>query len=305
MDTRQNRSWPMAGGREGQLRENTQVRDHFASVLGQAGGRGAAAREAPTEALVPEKALLTGLRFFPAAFSFCVCLAFLYPITATVYLAWDESVQYWIGRYGYAALLLPIIFVVTHAIHATSGVPSKPAVLCCLVVPSLMLILLSNMVLSAAIDKSSALSSSNCNSFDLKQNLQDEWEIAYQTYRTCLAATAAKFPQYLTLASSFQDYKFWDCEEYAEAYKAHKVTWGYLQSLEDDHGCGGWCSVGVTLWTSKEPRDSCSMAVSHVFQAKVKTIAFQVIIYIVLVLVLGCAALIRLGPILRARGIKW
>lgn len=270
------------------------------------------ARQAPAEPVSPEKTRrestgLTMLRLFPAAFSFCVFLVFAYPVLATLCLALDSTVQYWIGSYGKLAILIPLIFLVTHVVHSTTQVPSKPAVLFCVLVPSLFLLVLADVVLSNSIEMSGALLSSNCDEFDGKNHLQSEWETGYSIYQSCLAATVAKYPNLtnFTLASAFENYKFQECEEYEGAYQSHKPAWDYLRSLEQEHGCAGWCSVNVTLWSFKEPKDSCSVAASDVFQVKIRRVALHIVIYVIAILVLGCVGIIRIGAILRAKGLKW
>lgn len=247
---------------------------------------------------------LSVLRIFPAAFSLCILIVFIWPILATYHMAVDESVAYWIGSYGKIALLLPLIFAVTHVVHISLGRPSKPAVLTSLVVPCVVLLVLGDVVLSSSYNWTFALSSNDCNTFAGKQELQNAWDAAYSVYSTCIEETVKKHPQ-LSESKAFRLYRLQECEEYETELKKHEAAWTYLRHVEDTYACSGWCTTAKPIWTFEDTMDSCSTTVSQVFSTKVQRVSWQIIIYIVFVLVCGSLALVFFGPMIRGKGMKW
>jgi len=248
------------------------------------------------------------MRMFPYIFTFCCVMAFMVPIWLTVHLGEDRNVQFFLGSYNRYAMLLPLVFVVGHMWHIQRRQPYKPAVLLCLLVPSIVLMALNDATMTVASDMADQLFSTDCDTFKEKRDLQRAWDAAYELYANCLQDTVKLTPasKNLTMEDAIANYRIQDCAEYSNHHYANKKEWEYLWYLEEEHECAGWCNFGHQIWSfHKEPRDSCSNAASQVFFGKVGRISQQVLLYSVLVLVTTSVSLIGAGPMLRSRGIDW
>lgn len=251
---------------------------------------------------------------FPACFTFCAVVFYMWPVLATLDLANDPSVRYFIGNFATVVVAVPLLVILlAHLVHAQRGTPSKPAIVACLFLPSTLMLVINEYVLGASFDKASLLMSSNCTSFSGKAQLHKDWTIAYSNYTTCLNQTVQRNTSALTLNEAFQLYRFYECTEYPAAYLSHRGTWSYLRSLEETFGCSGWCTLANPLFTFQAPDDTCSQAAAQVFSTKIQRVARQVIVYISAVLVGGSLTLIYYGPYIRRstarggvlEGVKW
>lgn len=81
-------------------------------------------------------------------------------------------------------------------------------------------------------------------------------------------------------------------QEYKFEFRRHEVHWQYLSWLEDQYQCAGWCEFTAPLWTHKEVQDSCSVAVSSVFSAKIMYMSSQVVIYTIITMTIVCSILL-------------
>merc|ERR1719456_2130030 len=99
------------------------------------------------------------------------------------------------------------------------------------------------------------------------------------------------------LADAMQVYRIHHCEGYAEAKEQLATDWDYLAYVEDKHLCSGWCQPGPRLWTFKDTKDACSVAIGHLFLSEVQRVSQQIIVFTVLALSLSAVA-IFIGPVL-------
>merc|ERR1719161_1008099 len=220
---------------------------------------------------------------FPTAFSLLCFLAFGPPLVSTLWLAGDPSVVYWIGGYGYATALVPIIFSVCHILHLRAGKPVRNVVLLATLVPSTIFIVTANIHIVIAGDLATRLLSSDCTTFERKRELETEWKEAQKAYHGCLGDTAPNLG--LSVEDTVQIFRIHHCEEYEGNFTNHKQAWSYLRYLEEHQACSGWCHQGQRLWTFNKVVDSCSIAAGTILQSKVQRIAGRTVAYTALALI--------------------
>lgn len=243
---------------------------------------------------------------FRDIFTLSCILAFLNPIWLMVHLGQDPTVLYWFGPWSRAAVFLPLIFIFGHIVHWKMRRPFKPVILLCLFVPSVYLLVVSNLTMTSALNKADQLFSTDCDSLYGKRQLERSWMLARDLYLKCLEDTVRLAPasRNLTFSKAARLYRFQDCTEYKDDLR-HQVDWKYLWYLEEEDACAGWCTKSHPIWTFKEVRDSCSVATAQVFDDKVAKRSRQVVLYSLGLLVFTSISLVSMGPILRARGYDW
>eukprot|EP00747_Dinoflagellata_sp_TGD_P162028 gnl/TRDRNA2_/TRDRNA2_179175_c0_seq1.p1 gnl/TRDRNA2_/TRDRNA2_179175_c0~~gnl/TRDRNA2_/TRDRNA2_179175_c0_seq1.p1 ORF type:complete len:280 (+),score=58.24 gnl/TRDRNA2_/TRDRNA2_179175_c0_seq1:43-882(+) len=243
------------------------------------------------------------LTLFPAMFTMICLMLFLVPSYIVLSIAYSKVVEYWMGKWFYVTYVIPFIIAGTHYIHVKKRAPYKPTVIIALVIPSLILLLLSNGQMIEAMDKSDKLFSVDCDTFANKRQLQISWEAARDLYDNCLQESAKKSG--FSVKTLSKKFKVQDCEEYSDALHKHRKDWEYLRYLEEEHRCSGWCGPGGQLWSAGATKDSCSVAVSTVFENSVEEPAMQVCIAMLCSLGFTAFVLILIGPILRRHNFAW
>lgn len=273
----------------------------------------------------------------PLVCFFILGLVFLWPCSAVVRLEMDPVAKYWISPYG-SGFPIMTFFVVTiflffiaifvaQVLYHEKTVDNKRyyplrgnkfIMLSSLLVPCILLFLFANIVLTISFDKSAQLAASDCEDSPLKEKrvLQGHWFAAYEGFLGCITATVKRHPDVLTMGTGFQLYRFQECEEYPVLLGEHQLQWNYLRMLEDTLACSGWCArsslpgvkgapappQGPPLWTFQGVNDGCALAMSQVFDDKIKYVALQVIVYIIVVLLAGVITLILVAPSMRNMG---
>lgn len=240
---------------------------------------------------------------FPTAFTLVSALAFLTPMYMIVWLSMQPEVAYWSTVYTRVLWVIPVIILFVHGVHVRSGVPSKPAVVMALIVPCVLLLVCANNEYKMALGRAEKLFSTDCDTFPEKAALQRSWEAAYTLYERCLDETATSSGYAIEKLRT--NFRVQDCEEYQKGLDEYGKDWTYLQYLEENHFCAGWCYPGVQLWTNRNVKDDCSTFVSSVFRNFVMPHSSQIVLLMIVTLFLSALALIVLGPVLRAHGIDW
>lgn len=268
---------------------------------------GAVGRKAePFAALSGHSRMAEFMEMFPRLFTCACLLIFMTPIFLMVRIGRDVSVRYWFGSWCDIAAFLPCLFIVGHIVHSNKKQPHKPTVLVCLLVPAVTLLILGEFVLTSVSDKANQLFSTDCDTFPEKRALEAEHIAAQNVFATCLADTVSSIrARNLTFEHAAELYRIQDCEEYEMELQAHQRAWTYLRHMEEQHQCAGWCNFGQPVWTYGEVRDSCSVAVSAIFDGKVKHMASQTVCYSILVIFIVSIAFLVVGNPLRQAGISW
>lgn len=257
------------------------------------------------KAVAPGEGGLDVLSMFPYIFTFSCCLVFLVPSWLTYHNGHDPSVRHFFQYWWQIVLLFPILFFGGHIMHVRKRGPWKPVVFVCTLVPSISLVMINNSLLTLSSDISDQLFSVDCDTTPEKRELDRAWHDAHKLYVRCLDDTVAQSEGKLTLEKARELYRIEDCEEYPHAYRYQTEMWSYLAYCEEDLACSGWCEPGPRLWTFRETQDSCNVAVSSVFAAKVHPSAKNAVFYSVAVLVMVSVGIVIAGPFLRARSIAW
>merc|ERR1719161_736105 len=222
-------------------------------------------------------------RMFPLVFTAVTVLVFMIPSFTLLYIARQPAVDYFVDDKSYLVFLIPIVIVLTHWFHVARG-PNRYVTSMALIIPSLLLLLLGLLANRGSSMYVQSLFSIDCDIIPVKAHLQLEWESANAFFQKCLHDTAKTMNYSVPyLADNF---RIQDCTDYSEAFQAHHGTWSYLQSLEENYACTGFCIPGQQLWTTGPHKDSCAVSVASVFQHIVWMNAIQVIAMSLLTLVL-------------------
>jgi hypothetical protein len=255
------------------------------------------------------------MRMFPAGFTMTCCLIYLVPFWLVMTVTQTPALSYFASHWSYLALAVPIIIVAVHFVHLQKGVPNKLAITSALVIPSLLLLVIADWQYMSAVDQMDKLFSTDCDTSPQKRALQSSWEVAYSFYMDCLEDTASNSSYSMEVLQ--ENFRIQDCAEYTAmktGFNAHgvktnmlsyKKEWNYLQYLEENHFCSGWCYHGVQLWSTKPHKDSCATVVSSLFGSIVKPHSMQVFVVMLVSLAATAVILIGMGPKLRKHGIDW
>lgn len=207
----------------------------------------------------PLEGKINMLAVFPSTFAFSCLLMFVTPMFSFWTMDSNASIRYWIGRWCLLSFIPLLIITVGYVIHTQIRGPNKATVVSCLIIPCLLNFVIGEIVYTVAKSDASGLLTHDCNAFEGKVSLQASWKAAYDLHQTCIEAAAKADPK-LTKAAAQRMYTVKNCEGYEAAYKNHRRDWKYLEALENDLGCGGFCYASPGLWTNKPVLDSCSIA---------------------------------------------
>jgi len=253
---------------------------------------------------------LTVVRFWPHYFTVACLAAVSAPIVASVRLAEDPSVRYWVGIHGYFLSLLPVYILVCHIVNMRLGSPKMIPVIFSTIVPCIVMILCSNFHFSATGTVATMLMSSDCTTFAMKQDLHRAWEKAVSLYDTCVHRIAHE--QGLTYSDTLKIYRLHECEEFqhvggtdTDLWAEYRSRWDYLRSLEEDVSCCGWCWQSRPLWSFSEVRDSCSMAAGALLKSKVEPIASNILLVAMLGLIFSIAGIVWGSYQVRLQALEW
>lgn len=236
-------------------------------------------------------------RMLPTGFIFFCFVVFATPMAHMIALGNDRTVQYWIGYWGLAAYVVPVVLTLGHVAHLSWGFPRKPVVLMCTLFPGVLFLIIGDIHLSVSYDLADQLFSTDCDTFESKRVLDRAWQSAHELYTGCLNRTVKSGKQKnLTMQSAYATYRVHHCEEYQDALRQHQAEWEYLRYAEETLHCSGWCYPDIQLWSYKHTRDSCSIATATTVKFTVQRLALQVVAYSVVVIVLTTIALVFLGP---------
>jgi len=239
------------------------------------------------------------MRMFPTAFTMLSVFLFLIPAALALRNDIDPVVTYWRGDSASHLFLaiIPLIIVAAHIYHVRFGANKYVSSLAA-IVPGLMLVVFGFRM--GTTNPERGLFSIDCNIMPEKANLQLEWEAAKLLYKTCLQETANKPNSTMTLDYLSQHFTIQDCTEYERDLAFHQKTWPYLQYLEENIGCTGFCIPGPPLWTppSKPHKDSCAVAVASAFKYMAAPHAKQMLMISVLTVGFVVVSLAILVPLL-------
>lgn len=243
-------------------------------------------------------------RMFTSAVTLCCFAIYSYPLVSAMYLGGQRNVQFWAGRYGQWSLLVPFIFLGGYAVQVQFAAPRRVVVLVTALLPAVIFLLIGNSYHASSYHVADQLLSTDCTTFTKKRELDRAWFMAHAFYIDCLkrlSSHAGSAGQELHIEDAMKVYRIHHCEEYDEAYLQYEEEWSYLAYVEENHLCSGWCQIGPRLWSFRDAKDSCSVAVGDVFRGEVQRTSLQIIVIAILALVV-CTVAILVGPSMLRRG---
>jgi len=222
----------------------------------------------------------------------------------------DPALSYFHIYWHWGVTLIPAAITGVHVVHMRRGRPTKYTIAVGLALPSVILLFYGHLQYQSALEKTTKLSVSDCGAFSEKRDLQRSWEAAHELYMSCINEThlATGHPRDALL----QRFRLPDCEEYESALyglgrnqESHFREWTYLQHLEEEQLCVGWCYQGRQLWSNyKGGRDACSKAVARVYSAYAGPRASQVATIMFVLLGSTSVVVVMLGPVMQRHGLE-
>jgi len=237
------------------------------------------------------------LPIFPSVFAIACSLISLPPLVKLYRVYFDSAVNYWFSGAGQMLLFLPLVSLAcSYIIHKQKRGPNRLAVLLGLLVTTFLILLLGDHLLMRAMDLGNKFSSTDCETFTAKREMQREWQAASDFHASCTVHGDTPPGSYMID----------ECLGY-EAALAEHPGWPYLEVLEERNACGGWCETSDPLWTlhSGARLDTCSAVVAEMMFSKVQHAGMQVVVYSIIIISLCSVSLISVGPDLRSRGFDW
>mmetsp|Transcript_31341 Transcript_31341/g.68668 ORF Transcript_31341/g.68668 Transcript_31341/m.68668 type:complete len:282 (+) Transcript_31341:146-991(+) len=235
---------------------------------------------------------------FPSLFTFALFGLFLFPTMATLHLYNDPSVRYWIGGGILVVAILPFLFLGQYVYHSwrTKGEPSKLAIYLSLTLPIFLFFIVGLVLLFMSSHLADDLVYRDCTTVPRIKPLRLSYDDAREFHGCCLRAAGhaeatCRDPAvdlgprnlgYLTIEN---------CEGYEEKYQQteHQKNWDYLQFLEENYACTGVCTPSFfPIWStpSRVPgaKDACVSSIAGIMKGKVLNVAWQIMVYSLVVL---------------------
>lgn len=243
------------------------------------------------------------LKMFPTVFLLFCAVIFVMPIYLILIIGGDINVRKWFPHISFLVMLLPVLYIITFFVHYFSRRPSRILITLSLIGSCVMLLIISDVFLFQAYHKAPMFASSlDCASWGDKREVQDQWKLARSFYASCMATKAKT--ESVAFAAAVHDYRIQDCPDYAEEMAKHP-DWAYLQALEENEQCAGWCNVEEPMWTRSVVQDACSPVVAQILREKVQTSMKQVCLYTIFTLLVLSVVLLGVQPLLEKYGIAW
>lgn len=242
---------------------------------------------------------------YPGLLTIILACLFGAPVVTGITIASDPTVEYWIGRIGYAVIAIPFILVICHIVQAYTGRPMFFPILFSVVGPGLIIIVVGFQHTLPVGSITSRLTSTDCITFTEKFRVEDAYRSARRLYDNCVAASLANSTQPVpSNATATSDILVQSCPDYNEQGEFGR-EWTYLRRMETEGDCSGWCNNGETaLWTKNDQnRDSCAMAAGAILMHKILPFAERMAFVGVVGFVAGMAIIVALElSIHRAQG---
>ena len=218
--------------------------------------------------------MLFGHRLFASSLTCALFCVFLAPILTTLHLVADENVRFWIGWYPLFSLLMPVLWLAAHAYHMSIGYGKRSVLMTCVIIPCVVFFLIGGSILFQATHVVDGLLTQDCPHFRAIRPVEQ----AYQDANSVLAECRKEKP----------DAILQNCQNYVDEYDvaAHGKYWSYLQFVETNYNCHGFCTSRPDgLWSrGGVTNDACAVAVASVLRGRVQHAAWQLMMYNIIVL---------------------
>jgi len=206
----------------------------------------------------------------------CACISF-YP-----------SVLYWIGSAGLVVPAATVLWILAgHNLLLRGLLRRRTAVILVFVLPTFALMAVAHAHKVAALSVHTELDAQDCVSFPGKRRLDLAWQAAREILDRCIDAESdsAQAPR----EEVRQVTSVTRCPGYAEGSLRWGREWRYLEALESEHRCAGWCKLETPVWQmfpdTDPPHDKCSLVAANMMGGEVYRTSRQVVYYCVLVMV--------------------
>lgn len=206
---------------------------------------------------------------YPSLLTLALFAIFGFAVITGIRLSTEPNARFWVGRWGYALLAVPIILVISHIVQSFYRRPLYFFVIVSVCVPPLMSIFIGFMYAVPVQQVVSRLLSSDCTTFRQKFQIEQAYKEANSFFNECLAAQAKNHS--MTVEAVRKDMVISQCPGYDPEASGYSAEWSYLQRLEENENCAGWCFDGEgALWTHNPTSwDSCSAAAGMTMKNKV------------------------------------
>lgn len=184
-----------------------------------------------------------------------------------VHLAQEPNCRYWVGSYpAYLVLAIPVLILIGHASQAYRRRPNYPAIIISGALPALLCVVIAYFYNVGYFGISSDfLLSTDCTTFVEKFHVEQAYQAAKTFLDECVTAEAknqSKSTEFIRANTVISQ-----CPGYDPHAAGYPREWEYLQSLEEQEHCAGWCNgYEEALWTHNPPNwNSCSLTAGITF----------------------------------------
>jgi len=237
---------------------------------------------------------------FGSAFLFANFAIFLWPLVVLWQLAFDTSMTFWFGHYLMAIFVIPVLFLSIYGWQVRAGKPINAGMTVAICFPALLLAGMGIALYMQANSLVDDIQSKGCDNVDTATGeLQHSYATAKNFYACCQVKYGnAAFDEIChdeginlpaVIPENVPLIEIQHCPGYYDmtVRNAHAKKWSYLQYLESNYMCAGFCSRDISLWTTQEfASPTCGYALEIIMQAKIANAGFMVIIYSIIVAVL-------------------
>lgn len=213
-------------------------------------------------------------------------------------LVHDDDVRYWFGATPpLLALGLPCLFLLVFLGHLHATKPRKEGLWCSIIIPTVYFFFLGFWLLFETSRMYDLLTTDLCSSPEM-QYLEHHWMQAREFHDSCVQKQVAQLgPELGALPLD-------KCDGYGDALyiePGRARAWDYLQHLELNSGCGGWCSPqsrGQHLWVKGwGDAVNCTAVVAGNLRAKLNHSAYQLMVYALVVLTAALVWMYQMKPL--------
>jgi len=218
--------------------------------------------------------MMFGHRLFASSLTCALFCVFLFPMLTTLHLQADENVRFWIGNYPLLALLLPVGWLAAHFYHVSLGRGKRSVLMACVIIPCVVFFLIGGSILFQATHVVDGLLTRDCPHFRAIRPVEQAFQDAAAVLKQCRKEKPGAILQ--------------NCAQYIDEYdlENHKYNWGYLQFVEANYNCHGFCTSRADgLWSKGgATNDACAVSVASVLRGRVQHAAWQLMMYNIIVL---------------------
>mmetsp|Transcript_43353 Transcript_43353/g.119946 ORF Transcript_43353/g.119946 Transcript_43353/m.119946 type:complete len:303 (-) Transcript_43353:112-1020(-) len=228
-----------------------------------------------------------GIHAFEEYMTLVLLLVFGIPCVSCTLMTTQSSVAYWIGNSGFYTSACCFLWILLgHHVFFSSA--RRFVVIQLLVLPGIAFVLVAHSHRLVALDVEEQLVVQDCVAFPGKHRLERAWNEANAILEACVdnQIRITGSPRHEVERNSVVQ----RCPGYAEGSKEWGRDWDYLQALETEERCSGWCEYRRALWHSNTEsvvfsQNKCSTVVSRQLRRQVRRVSGQIMVYTMGVLV--------------------